>query len=82
MHATKAALSTRQQLLHRATEVALQVRCPVLYTIERVNWCIRRGCDVLFRLTFRRVWLEERKLWADQLVFAEELYEFESPKAA
>ncbi len=47
----------------------------MLYTIERVNWCIRRGCNVLFRLTFRREWREELKLWADFLVSAEELGE-------
>jgi hypothetical protein len=47
----------------------------VLYTIERVNWCIQRRCNVLFRLTFRRVWREELNLWADLLINAEELSE-------
>ncbi|MFB3814666.1 MAG: hypothetical protein ACE14L_11195 [Terriglobales bacterium] len=43
------------------------------YTIECVRWSIHRHCEALFRLTFRRVWLAERRLWASYLVWAEEV---------
>ncbi len=45
----------------------------MFYSVERVQWCIRRGREVLFRLTYRREWIEHLKTWADYLVFAEEL---------
>lgn len=43
------------------------------YTIETVSWCVRLRCNVLFRLTYRREWKEELKMWADYLVCSEEL---------
>jgi hypothetical protein len=43
------------------------------FTVEFVGWCIRLHKDVLFRLTYRREWIDERNLWSDSLVSSEEL---------
>ncbi len=45
----------------------------MIYRVEKIQWCIRRRCDVLFRLTYRRVWIDHLRVWADYLIFAEEL---------
>jgi hypothetical protein len=43
------------------------------FTVESVAWCIRLKQEVLFRLTYRREWIEELETWADFLVSSEEL---------
>ncbi len=43
------------------------------FTVESVGWCIRLRKEVLFRLVYRREWIEELNTWADFLVSSEEL---------
>ncbi len=43
------------------------------FTIESAAWCIRLHKEVLFRLTYRREWVEERESWVNFLVSSEEL---------
>ncbi len=46
------------------------------YTVERTRWSNRSQRFVRFRLTYRRTWMDQRELWRDFLVQAEELEEF------
>ena len=43
------------------------------YAIEATRWCIALRCETAMRLTFKRDYLPERKLWRDFLVSAEPL---------
>jgi hypothetical protein len=41
------------------------------YVIEATHWCIALHRETMMRLTYRRDYLPERKLWRDFLVSAE-----------
>jgi len=41
------------------------------YVIEVTRWCIALHCEAQMRLTYRREYVAERKLWRDFLVSAE-----------
>jgi hypothetical protein len=43
----------------------------VYYVIEATHWCIALRCETKMRLTYKRDYLPERKLWRDFLVAAE-----------
>jgi hypothetical protein len=45
----------------------------VYYVIEATRWCITLRRETEMKLTFRRDYLPERKLWRDFLVSAEPL---------
>jgi hypothetical protein len=45
----------------------------VYYVIEANHWCIALHRETKMRLTYRRDYLPERKLWRDFLVSAEPL---------
>jgi hypothetical protein len=45
----------------------------VYYVIEATRWCIILRRETEMKLTFRRDYLPERKLWRDFLVSAEPL---------
>jgi hypothetical protein len=42
----------------------------VYYVIEATHWCIALRCETKMRLTYKRDYLPERKLWRDFLVAA------------
>ncbi len=44
---------------------------PSYYIVTRFLWCIARGCEAWFRLTYERTYLPERGLFRDRLVHAE-----------
>ena len=41
------------------------------YVIEATRWCIALRCETAMRLTYKRDYLPERRLWRDFLVSAE-----------
>ncbi len=41
------------------------------FVIEATRWCIALGCETQMRLTYKRDYLPDRKLWRDFLVSAE-----------
>jgi hypothetical protein len=43
----------------------------VYFVIEATRWCIALGCETQMRLTYKRDYLPDRKLWRDFLVSAE-----------
>jgi hypothetical protein len=45
----------------------------VYYVIEATRWCIALHRETEMRLTFKRDYVQERKLWRDFLVSAEPL---------
>jgi hypothetical protein len=45
----------------------------VYFVMEATRWCIALRRETQMRLTFRRDYLPERKLWRDFLVCAEPL---------
>ena len=45
----------------------------MIYTVEHTRWSICSQQFVRFRLTYLRTWMNERELWRDFLVRAEEL---------
>ena len=47
----------------------------MLSMMETVNWCTRLNRFMLYRLTYRSDWVEERNTWRNFLVSSEELAE-------
>ena len=43
------------------------------YTVEAVRWSHKFHANLPYRLTYERNWLEDRQLWRDFLVRAEEV---------
>jgi hypothetical protein len=46
----------------------------VYYVIEATRWCIALHRETTMRLTYRRDYLPERKVWRDFLVAAEPVF--------